>query len=424
MEKQKSTGISDIAIYIPELKIDIDKIINTRNDLTPRMSSKMRGAVKLTEQKSIRFPYPWEDPVTFAAESVKKIIQASGKDRLIRYIGTGTETGLDFSKPLAAYVQGLLAKGGMKLPINLSTYQTQHACASGTLSMLNIASLLLVCGKGREAGLAVCSDIAHYERNSTAEITQGAGSVTLLIEKDPKLIEIDLQNIGYASSDVDDFFRPLNSKTAKVKGQYSMKCYQDSLIEAFDDFLRRIGRSAEDILNTTDYFVCHSPFAAMPKMALRYLLEEKLGLDYSAADSFTMSHVVDSASEYVSSIGNLYSGAMYLSLAALLKKEYRRISGELTGRKILFASYGSGNTMIIFRGTIAERAPEQIEKWDFDRDIGLSKNASLEEYENWIHEPFPIHPGKRVASKADVPSGRFFLRSVREDGYHEYGFSG
>ena len=424
MEKQKSSGISDIAIYIPQLKIDIDTIINRRKDLTPRMSSKMRGAVKLTEQKSIRFPHHWEDPVTFAAESVKRVLSVSGKQRLIRYIGTGTETGIDFSKPLAAYVQGMMSKAGIELPLNLSTYQTQHACASGTLSMLNIASLLLVCGRDNESGLAVCSDNAHYERNSTAEITQGAGSVTLLIEKDPKLIEIDLENIGYASRDVDDFFRPLNSKTAKVKGQFSMKCYQDSLIEAFDDFCRRSGRSSDEILNTTDYFVCHSPFAAMPKMALRYLLEEKQGLNYTEAASFTMSHAVDSASEYVSSIGNLYSGAMYLGLAALLKKEYKRISGDLVGKKILFASYGSGNTMIVFRGKIAAKAPEQIEKWDFDRDIKLCKEASLEEYENWIHEPFPIHPGKRVASVADVPAGRFFLKSVREDGYHEYGYSG
>ena len=201
-----------------------------------------------------------------------------------------------------------------------------------------------------------------------------------------------------------------------------MKCYQDSLIDAFDDYCKRAELDAEEVLNSTDYFICHSPFAAMPKMALRYLLEEKLGLDYKAADAFTLSHAVDSAFRYVNAIGNLYSGAMYLSLAALLNSEWSRLGNRIVGKKILFASYGSGNTMIVFRGSIAEKAAEQIQRWNFDSIFGNWKAAGLDEYENWIHEPFPIHPGKSVASEKDIPSGRFYLKSVREDGYHEYSY--
>ncbi|MBN1648828.1 MAG: hypothetical protein JW874_12410 [Spirochaetales bacterium] len=415
-----TTGISDIGIYIPEAEIEIKEIIEKREDLDSKNAAKILGAARLTGQQAIRFPRKWEDTVTFAAEAVKDLYprnkNAMGR---LRYLGTGTETGIDCSKPLAAYLQGLLNKASIFNHKTLSTFQTQHACASGTLAMLDIASKLQIAGKADESGLCVCSDIAHYSRNTTAEITQGAGSVSLLIENNPALIELDLARIGYASEDVDDFYRPLDSKNAFVKGQYSMKCYQDSLIAAFDDYAQRAGKSAEEIINTTDYFICHAPFAAMPKMALRYLLEEKFGLDYKAADSFIISHVVGPSSADISKIGNLYSASLYFCLAMLLRNEAVRIGEQLAGRNILFASYGSGNTMIVFRGSIADSAIKVIEQWDF-ASFRAKRKALPEEYERWMRQPYQFTYGEAVADEKDIPANRFYLKRRREDGYYEY----
>ena len=124
-------GISDIGIYIPESYIEIEDIITHRKDLTPRMAKRISGSMNITEQKEIRFPFPWEDTVTLAAES-SRILLNRNKEKIpgIRYIGVGTETTVDASKPVSAYLQGLLQRSGMDMPTNLGTFQTQHACAA------------------------------------------------------------------------------------------------------------------------------------------------------------------------------------------------------------------------------------------------------------------------------------------------------
>ena len=416
-------GISDIGIFVPRYTVEIRDIIEKRLDLTPKMKRKIEGSSTLTGQKSIRFSAAWEDPVTLAAEAFKKIIDRNPSitDNM-RFLGVGTETEVDYSKPVAAYLQGLLINSGIKVPGSISSFQTRHACASGTIAMMNIASQLALSSNERETGIAVCSDIAHYERNSTAEITQGAGAAALFIERNPSLVELDLSSQGYASSDVDDFFRPLGSKTPRVKGQYSMKCYQDALINAFDDYCRKMGRKPEDVLDDVDYFVCHSPFAAMPKMALRYLLEERKGLDFQHADEFIKSRAADSAYDYVSSIGNLYSGALYLSLAALLYSECQALGEKIIGKNILFASYGSGNTMIVFSGKIAEKAPAIIDSWNFPLIFADSIKADFNFYEDWMSSEYIIPSGKVIVRPDDVPSGRYYLSSIRIDGYRQYGY--
>ena len=109
------------------------------------------------------------------------------------------------------------------------------------MALLSVASMLQTSNLPGESGIVMASDIARYDTESTAEITQGAGAVAMLVENSPKLIDLDLSTVGYYSQDVDDFFRPLGSKTAKVKGRYSMDCYLESLEGAFLDHCRRAG---------------------------------------------------------------------------------------------------------------------------------------------------------------------------------------
>ena len=285
---------------------------------------------------------------------------------------------------------------------------------------MNTAAQLTIHNRPDESALIVCSDIAHYERNSTAEITQGAGSVALLVESNPRLVEIDLSSQGLSSKDVDDFFRPNDSKTARVKGQYSMKCYQDSLIEAFDDYCSRSGNSIDKVINETDYFICHSPFAAMSKMALRYLYEEKTGKEFDEAQIFINQHGVNDISEYISSIGNLYSGAIYLNLATTLYHQWQKLGSEIIGKKILFASYGSGNTMIVFSGTVAQGVVDVVSRWNLQTLLEHKKHADFSVYENWVKTPSIEDSGSRSYYIDKIPTDSYFLNTIRSDGYREY----
>lgn len=418
------TGIGDIGIYIPPMYIDIDEIAEKREGMTPRLSGRISHSAHITHQKSIRFPRGWEDPVTLSAEAGRQILDRNPEEGgRLRYIGSGTETSVDASKPVASYVHGLWQRSGYDLPPNLSTFQSQHACASGTIALMGTAAQLSLQRREDETGMVLCTDIARYERNTTAEITQGAGSVALLVESNPRLVEIDPAAQGFSSRDVDDFFRPHESRTARVRGQYSMKCYQDSLIEAADDYCRRIGTPAEQVLRDTDYFIFHTPFASMSALALRHLFEVKTGRSPEENDARFRMTSLEESSASIASVGNIYSGAIYLNLAVTLYHEWKRFGEQIIGRKILFASYGSGNTMIVFPGTIAPGAGDVLSRWDLSSLFDNRVHAEFPVYEEWASQK--ADDGRAYAVDPEqIPRGRYYLSGVRSDGFREYDVKG
>ena len=419
-----TVGISDIQIYLPEQKINLNSLIDERVREVPKLERHLQRACRTTGQRAIRFPSVWEDTSTLAASSAYKLIEANTDLDLstLRYLTVGTESGVDHSKPVSSYVEGMLQKAGVKIPESISSFQVQHACAGGTLSLLSVSALLAASGRSNETGLVICSDVARYKSHSTAEITQGAGSVSLLVENDPKLIELDLATQGYCSRDVDDFFRPLGSKTAMVKGTYSMQCYKETYESAFLDHCDRIEKSPAEVLRETDLFVLHVPFRNLPEMALMELFMKYLDLDEEQAKAFLAEKGLYDGIEAVAEVGNIYTGAMYLSLAYQLHNQHRRIGNGIVGKKILMGSYGSGNIMTVFAGTIADSAPEIIERWDMEGLLESPREATFKEYQQWIDGPY-VPTGLNHSPKyADSRRPAFTLETIREDGYREYAY--
>lgn len=417
-----SIGISDISLFIPPAKIGLSSIVDYRSNEHPELETKLKRAVLKTGQKAIRFPSPWEDTATLAAEAANGLFRRSESlnPDSIRYLVVGTETGLDHSKPLAAYVQGMLKKSGVELTDNLSTFQIQHACAGQALAMLSVLGLLQVGGLESDRGIVIGSDISRYSLATTAEITQGAGAVALLLEKNPKLISLDLSRIGYASHDVDDFFRPLNSETAKVKGYYSVQCYHQALTSAFEDHSRRSGMSPAETLSSTELFVLHTPFRNMPEAGLLMLLQRYLELEKESAREFLEERGFYEGIDPVAEIGNIYTGSLFLTLAFMLWGRVKKYGPEaVAGKRILLGSYGSGNTMAIIPGVVSPEAAETIAAWDLDQVISASRERSMDEYLAWVgrthNDPVPEFNGS-------VPAEHFYLSNIREDGYREYGY--
>lgn len=411
-------GIGDIGIYIPQSMIPIERLTLQRPDLSPKTRRGIERAARVTGQKAIRFPYPWEDTATLAAQSAKECLDRQDHLENIRYLAVGTETTVDHSKPVAAYVQGMLKKAGYSIPSGLSTFQVQHACAGGTLALLSVCALLGMSPRESEKGLVICSDIARYEAETTAEVTQGSGAVSLMVEKDPPLLELDIKTQGYYAEDVDDFFRPLGSITAKVKGRYSINCFEQALVGAFQDHCSRRNKSLKEVLEETDYFVLHTPFKTMPITAMEHLLKNTLGLENEEAKEFMERKGVMASVEPSASIGNLYSGALFLSLAALLKEIFMKQGDQIVGKNIILASYGSGNIMIVLNAVIAPGAPEIIAQWDFGSTLNHCIESSIDSYKSWITRSEPA-PGSSPV-REDSPVKGFYLKTVREDGYREY----
>ncbi len=417
---EEKIGISDIAVYIPTPCLDLEQLVAVRSQGKPELERRLRRAVDTTGQKFIRYPEVWEDAASMAANSALKLLERNNGNgqHILRYLAAGTETGVDSSKPLSAYVQGMLEGAGFELGHRFSSFQVQHACAGGTIAMLSVASMLKQSGRPNDRGLVLCSDIARYESNTTAEITQGAGSVALMIEKNPRLLELDLSCVGYASSDVDDFFRPIGSTTAKVKGQYSMKCYHDAAEEALKDYCDRRGKSAYQVLAESDYYIFHVPFAKMAYTAARHLLSAFMGLVDGEIDDYLKPRGFFESLDATSKVGNIYTGATYLNLASLLLDRYKKIGKEIIGKKILISSYGSGNTMLVFQATVAAGAVDVIAKWDLEKTINAGQKKEFSHYQAWIDKDWSALNSDSQSS--DLPKDTFYLKNVREDGYREY----
>ena len=381
---QKNIGIGDIGLYVPDPRMDIDTLMASRALTHPQLNQVMNRAIEKTGQVSFRFPEPWEDTASLAANSASEILDRLPENEMgkMRYISVGTETAIDHAKPVASYVQGMLNEAGYSLGNALTTVDVKHACAGGTAALLSSAAMLSFSGSPGERALVISSDIARYDAPSTAEITQGAGAVSLLVEKNPRLIEMDLTRQGFYASDVDDFFRPLGSVTARVKGRYSMECYQEALEKAFIDFCERSEKTTCEVIDETDYMALHVPFAKMPEAAVRKLLKNFCGKGDAAVDAYLERTSFLDAMHLSKIFGNLYNGSLYAYLAALLEQEYTRLGAEIVGKKILIASYGSGNTMMVFSGTIAAGAPEVIGSWDLMKWNRSSRKAGFEEYLN------------------------------------------
>jgi hydroxymethylglutaryl-CoA synthase len=421
-------GISDIAFYLPKLSVDLTTIVTARMAEDAAIGEQFLRAKESTGQKSMRIPEPWEDSATMAAEAARALLDANpGAAQSVRYLMVGTESGLDHSKPLAAWVQGMLERAGTDLASNLLTAQVQHACAGASVALLAIAAQLALGGRMEENGLVICSDIARYARATTAELTQGAGALALLVQPEARLVGIDLASCGFASHDVDDFFRPLGSATPFVKGHYSIRCYREALEEAFLDHAARLSVTPREVLEGTDIFVLHAPYYRLPVDALRWLVARQLSYDNAKSTAFIQERGFEDSVSAVSLVGNLFTGSIYLALIRALKGAHERFGKGIAGKRILFASYGSGNTMAVFSGVIAEGAYDIISRWKARTDDSQTEAASLESYDAWMRQEGVSVPLDRLA---DLPAdkhpraGAFYLKNIREDGYREYGIKG
>ncbi len=421
-----AVGIGDLAVYIPEPCMKLDTLVEYRVNGDAKMERRLRRAVESTGQRSMRYPQIWQDNATLAAQAGHSLLEQNRELDLskLRYLAVGTETSVDLSKPVAAYVEGMLQNAGHAVPDSISTFQVQHACAGGTISIMSVGALLRASARQGETGIVICSDIARYETATTAEITQGAGAVAMLIETNPRLVELDISTQGYCSRDVDDFFRPLDSVTAKVKGGYSVQCYHESLDVAFRDHCERTGEEPREALENTDMFVLHIPFHKMAWIAVHRLLSEHLQLPPEKIDAFLRERGFHAGTEPAAHIGNIYSGAAYLSLAFYLKDRFETLGDEIVGKRILLASYGSGNTMSVMRGRVAAGAPEVIKNWDLNSLWNRSCEESFDTYERWIEAPMKRESYNSIVSQEseNIPSGSFYLSGIREDGYREYAF--
>jgi hydroxymethylglutaryl-CoA synthase len=381
-------GIDTIGLALPPLTLPLADLARARN-VEPSKFLEGLGTTRIS------IPPVDEDTVTLAVRAAKNALDlAQIPASEIGLCIVGTETGVDHSKPVAAFVHGLL-----NLPSGCRIYETKHACY-GTTAGLQTALDWIRSGSARgKKALVIGSDIARYGLRTPGEPTQGAGAVALLISDDARLVVFEPDDIGTFARDVNDFWRPLYSKDAVVDGHYSVTCYLDGLAGAYQAYRERT-RAKPGAGPFSDRFgaiAYHVPYGKMAVKAHRHLR----AIDGDTDSTKSFGELVAPSLALPKLVGNIYTGSLYLALASALSES----PVDLDGREIALFSYGSGSCAEFFSGVVQPGARARAAASGWRQLIESQRVIDVAEYEAIMDAREQIDT--RIADDAETGSARF-----------------
>lgn len=454
-----NAGIDDIELFIPKPYVYYMDFAAARG-INPEKLEKGIGV------KSMAMPDSDEDTATMAATACLKLMKKnnlSPKD--IGRIDIATEGGLDESKPLTTYVIGMLEQVyGSGTFQHCMGVEYKSACVAGSRALLdsvnwissgeNKAGLIVRHREGAgtwtpsdgRAAIVITSDIAKYEIGSPGEYTQGAGAVAMLVTENPRLVSLDRSVASWVMRNDYDFYRPHGRDTPVVNGKESLKSYVEQVALAFKGFRQnamqgRVIMPCNNFTGHIDYFAFHLPFPRMGEKALErilvdeYIEDTKLGfIDMPSIEYLERGFGREGAirnilkmqeSEDVfrrkvkpsiagcAHVGNIYTGSVFLSLASLI--EDGCFSGiELEGKRVVFLSYGSGSSAVVYSGRIGN-VPEQI------GCSGILMTALKDRQRLTMEQYEALHKGK-AASPVTEKRSQFVLQSVDSNSRRTYSY--
>ncbi len=378
-------GIDNISFYIPHRYLAQDALAE-RHNIDPAKFSKGIG------QDKIAIPECDEDIVTLGAEAARIVLDSCGSDGIDTVL-FATETGIDQSKAAGIYVHQLLA-----LPSTVRCVELKQACYSAT------AALQLACGyvarRPDKKVLLIASDISRYDLDSSAEATQGAAAVAMLISANPRVFSIDVST-GCHSEDVMDFWRPNYRKTPLVDGKYSAMKYLHGMIHAWDDYTANGGRDYDNLVQ----FCFHLPFSRMGQKAHRRLASHN--------DAKGDEQKLEPGLVYARQIGNCYTASLYLSLLSMLEN----CEDDLSGKPVGLFSYGSGSVAEFFSGQVQPGYREHLHQHLHQQQITNRTALTYDEYLELWHAPDPQDGSEVILSQPPslaTTRGRYRLASIND----------
>ncbi|WP_106497261.1 hydroxymethylglutaryl-CoA synthase [Lentibacillus sp. Marseille-P4043] len=354
-------GIDKIGFYTPHLYVDMNKLAVSRN-VEPEKFTIGIG------QSKMAIPPISQDPVTLAANAALEILDNEDKEK-IDFVIFGTESGIDNSKSAGVYVHRLLG-----LNPHARAVEVKQACYGATAGIqmakghiaLNPDSKVLVLG----------SDIARYGLNTSGEATQGAGAVALLISAEPRIMELEENNV-YLTDDIMDFWRPIYSDKAFVDGKFSNEQYILFFEKVWEQYKAKTDLSLKDF----EAICFHLPYTKMGLKALRAVLDEA-----EEEDKERLLANFEISRKYNRNVGNIYTGSLYLSLLSLLEQK----DDLQSGAKIGLFSYGSGAVGEFFTGILQPNYREHLHIAEHTQLFAARKEVTVAEYEEIFQETLPI----------------------------------
>jgi len=406
-----NVGISDMSFAIPKYYISTRDLAEY-NGVDPDKYVKGLGIEKISIIKD-------ETLVDLASKSLVELIKRNNLDtKLISRIYVATESSVDESRSLAEYI---LEKTEDELGRDAFTHifppiELKQACISSSAGLDNLCRFTRETG---EKSILIVADEAVYDVDTPAEPTQGAGCLSMLIERDPKLLDVHFDKAGYFNLPVYDFYRPFGKLTPIVDGHYSNFIYLYCMRNAYDDYVIKNKKNVEDF----DYFCFHVPYPKISQYAFASLLIhswrhsnkmnnvikligetpstsslrnnslEAMQEDETYIDKyfeynkkfrdtnifkFIYNNAVIPSLLYNPVVGNIYTGSLYLSLASLIEN-----TNVKEDSKIGIGAYGSGASSMVFDMYLKSK-----------KDLGVKtqlekrKKLDIEEYKSLRSEKY------------------------------------
>ena len=376
-------GIDKIGFAMPKYFLDIRDLAAARG-IEPDKFTK--GLLQL----EMSIPPVSQDIVTLGAQAAFEILDKEDLEKIDMII-VGTESGVDQSKASSVFIHGLL-----DIQPFVRAIEVKEACYGATAALDFAKNHVMNNPESRV--LVIASDIAKYGIKSSGESTQGAGSCAMLITSNPRILELNNDNVCL-TRDVMDFWRPNYSQYAFVEGKFSTEQYLGCLTTTWDKYLEKNNKQLSDF----DAICLHLPYPKLGLKGLNTLLETEAddAIKEKLSERFTESIL------YSQRVGNIYTGSLFLGLLSLLENSTNLNPGD----KIALYSYGSGAVAEIFSMTLVPGYEKQLKQNRFD-EFNSRTRISIEEYEEMFFRDTTVDSEGNLDISDIKDNSRFVLEKI------------
>ncbi|HJJ80606.1 MAG TPA: hydroxymethylglutaryl-CoA synthase [Methanocorpusculum sp.] len=342
-------GIITYGAYIPRYRIKVDEIARVWGANAAEIS----GGLGVFEKA---VPDYDENTATFAVEAARAALARREVDvSEIKAVYVGSESHPYAVKPTAVTVGEAIGA----TPV-MTAADYEFACKAGTAAIQT--SMGLVASGMMKYAVAIGADTAQGAPGDALEYTAAAGGAAYIIGNDDPIAEIN--DTCSFTSDTPDFWRREGEDYPQHGGRFSGEPgYFKHVESAAKMMMERRGTRPSDY----DYAVFHQPNAKFPQKAAKTL-------------GFTSEQIKPRL--LVPRLGNTYSGAVPLGLAAVLDI-------AKPGDRIFVTSYGSGAGSDSFDITVTEAILDKI-----DRSKAPSVESMLEKKKYLDYAVYARHKGK------------------------------
>lgn len=342
-------GIITYGAYIPRYRIKVEEIARVWG----ANAAEITGGLGVFEKA---VPDYDENTATFAVEAARAALARREIDVAeIKAVYVGSESHPYAVKPTAVTVGEAIGA----TPV-MTAADYEFACKAGTAAIQT--SMGLVASGMMKYSVAIGADTAQGAPGDALEYTAAAGGAAYVIGNDDPIAEIN--DTCSFTSDTPDFWRREGEDYPRHGGRFSGEPgYFKHVESAAKMMMERRGTKPSDY----DYAVFHQPNAKFPQKAAKSL-------------GFTAEQIKPGL--LVPRLGNTYSGAVPLGLAAVLDI-------AKPGDRIFVTSYGSGAGSDAFDITVTEAILDKI-----DRSRAPSVESMLNKKKYLDYAVYARHKGK------------------------------